>query len=129
LIAWIAWMLAQRRKRPSASARAAPDTTPARRAFADACKRDDLPGAARALLAWARQTRPELRNLGELRRAVSESAQAAAIADLERARFGANSGGEVSAAELARRFAQGPALATTRGPVVPATSLPELYPS
>ena len=129
LIAWIAWMLAQRRKQPSASARTAPDTTPARRAFADACKREDLPAAARALLAWARQTRPELRNLGELRQAVSDSVQAAAIASLERARFGANSGGEVSAAELARRFAQGPALATTPGSVVPATSLPELYPS
>jgi hypothetical protein len=129
LIAWIAWMLAQRRKQPPASARAAPDTTPARRAFADACKRDDLPAAARALLAWARQTRPELRNLGELRQAVSDSAQAAAIAGLERARFGTNSGGEVSAAELARRFAHGPALATNSGPDVPATSLPELYPS
>jgi hypothetical protein len=129
LLAWIAWMLAQRRKQPPASARTAPDTTPARRAFADACKREDLPAAARALLAWARQTRPELRNLGELRQAVSDSVQAAAIADLERARFGANSGGEVSATELARRFAHGPALATTPGPVVPATSLPELYPS
>lgn len=129
LMVWIAWVLAQRRKQPPASAQAAPDTTPARRAFADACKRDDLPAAARALLAWARQMRPALRNLGELRQAVSESAQAAAIASLERACFGANSGGEFSATELARRFAHGPALATAPGPVVPATSLPELYPS
>ena len=130
LAVWIIWILAQRwrRARP-ASALTAADATPARRAFADACKRDDLPAAARALLAWARQTRPELRNLGELRQAVSESAQAAAIAGLERACFGANSGGEVSATELARRFAHGPALATTPGLVVPATSLPELYPS
>jgi hypothetical protein len=130
LLAWIVWISARRRKQPAPAPLSAPqDSTRAKRDFTESCKREDWPVAARALLAWARQTRPELRNLGELRRAVSDSVQATAIADLERACFGANSGREVSAAELARRFEHGPALAITTGPVVPATSLPELYPS
>jgi hypothetical protein len=126
LVAWIVWILAQWRKQPQPAI--APDSTPARRAFAQACKREDLPAAARALLAWARQTRPELRNLGELRQTVSDSVQAAAIADLERACYGTGNSGRMAAIDLARCFARGPALAAAPGPVVRATSLPELYP-
>lgn len=130
LAAWIVWLLRQRHRMPApAPQQAVPDSTPVRRAFADACQRDDLRAAAGALLVWARQLRPELRNLGELRQDVCDSAQAMAIADLERACYGANSGDEVSATELARRFVHGPALATAPDPAVPVTSLPDLYPS
>ena len=83
---------------------------------------------ARALLALARLTRPELRNLGELRQAVSDSGQAAAIADLERAAYGAGKSDSLSFADLARLFAHGPAFGQRTRRVEPASALPELYP-
>lgn len=131
LIAWIVWLVAQRRKQPPAtpSSREPQDSPRVRRAFADACKREDANATARALLAWARLTRPELRNLGELRQAVSDSGQAIAIADLERAAYGAGKSGEVSFTDLARLFAHGPAVGARMGRGEPASPLPELYPS
>ena len=109
LAVWIIWILVQRRRRARpASALMAADSTPARHAFTDAGKREDWPAAARALLAWARQTRPDLRNLGELRQAVSDTGQAVAIADLERACYGTDNSGRLTAADLARCFARWP---------------------
>ncbi|MHB8447866.1 MAG: BatD family protein, partial [Rudaea sp.] len=47
LLAWIAWFLARRgRQPPWASAQPALELTSARRAFTDACKREDFPAAA-----------------------------------------------------------------------------------
>jgi hypothetical protein len=130
LLAWIVWLWTQRRSQATVqtSTGAPQDSTRARRAFTDACKREDPHAAARALLAWARQSRPELRNLGELRQVVSDSGQVAAIADLERACYGADTSSRLPTPDLARLFVHGPALATAPGPVMPATSLPELYP-
>ena len=130
LLAWITWAWAQRRNQPTATASTAAPQNPTRaqRAFAEACKREDLPAAARALLAWARQTRPELCNLGELRQAVSASDQAEAIADLERACYGADKSGRLSAADLARCFVRGPAFGSRVANVEPPSPLPSLYP-
>lgn len=130
LLAWIAWMWAQRRKeRPATASTSVPqDSMRAHRDFTEACKREDLHAAARALLAWARQTRPELCNLGELRQAVSDSGQAVAIADLERARYGADKPSLLSTADLARRFAKGPQFGGSRAIERPASALPTLYP-
>lgn len=130
LLAWIAWLLARRGKQPpSASTQPVPDSTPARRAFADACKREDFPAAARALLTWARQTCPELRNLDELARAVSDPAQSAAIVDLQRTCFGAGSSVKPSGSDLIRCFAGGPVFRFAVKKVPITSHLPDLYPS
>lgn len=130
LIAWIVWLVAQRRRQlPAKPSSQGPQDSPRiRRAFADACKREDANAAARALLAWARQARPEVRNLGELRQAVSDSGQAAAIDSLERAAYGAGKSDSLSFADLARLFAHGPAFGQRTRRVKPGSPLPELYP-
>jgi hypothetical protein len=129
LLAWIVWLFAQRRKDPMPAPTPAPqDSMHASRAFGDACKHDDMPAVGRALLAWARQTRPELRNLGELRQAVSDSAQAAAIADLERACYGMDKSSRISAMDLARRFARGPVFGRCVADAGSSSPLPGLYP-
>lgn len=127
LLAWIVWLLAQRREkaRRAALTTPAPDSTSVKRNLALACARADWPAAARALLAWARQSRPQLRNLGELARAVNDTDQAAMLAELERACYGA--GAALSGADLQRRFAQGPAFAA-RDVRAAASPLPALYP-
>ena len=130
LLAWIAWLLGRRGKQPpSASTQPAPDSTSARRAFADACKREDFPAAARALLRWARQTRPELRNLGELARAISDPSQSAAIVDLQRICFGAGGPDKPSGSDLSRSFAGGLVFRSTVKKVPIASHLPDLYPA
>ena len=129
LLASIAWLLMRRGKQSSSASTQQPDAMPARRAFAAACKREDFPAAARALLTWARQTCPELRNLGELARAVSDPAQSAAIVYLQRACFGAGGVDKLSGSELSRCFAGGPVfhIAVKKVPIT--SHLPDLYPS
>ncbi|MBS0570274.1 MAG: protein BatD [Proteobacteria bacterium] len=130
LIGWIRWLVAQRRHKPaSAPVQPQPDAAPARRAFAEACAREDWPMVARALLAWARQQRAELRNLGELRKAVCDSAQARAIVELERACYGKGDAPRISAADLARQFAHGPVLGPVRKVAAAHSALPPLYPA
>lgn len=59
-----------------------------RKAFQEACAREDIAAAGRTLLAWAQQVRPELRNLGEVSRCLVDPAQRDAISELERSRYG-----------------------------------------
>jgi len=95
-----------------------------------ASARGDLKAVARALLRRAQRDRPALRNLGELARAVSDPVQAALVAELERARYGASLGAESDAA-LARRIGEAFARGPTFAPTVPTAShavLPALYP-
>ncbi len=128
LLVWIVWLLAQRRSAPKpVPDQAVADSAPARRTFAAACAREDMPAAARALLAWARLLRPQLRNLGELAQIVSDPAQASALGDLERARYGGRIQAGLSA-NLARCFAKGPALAKAGQPRRAQSLLPALYP-
>jgi hypothetical protein len=128
LIAGIAWLLAQRRRAaPNAAALANPldaNARNARKSFTDACTRDDAPAAARALLAWARAQGSSARSLGDLSRALADDAQHAALAELDRARYGA---GAINGATLAAAFRQGFAFVSTQAGN-PASPLPPLYP-
>jgi hypothetical protein len=90
LAAWIASVLVQRR-RTAAPERDAVELTSstARAQFRAAAAQGDAATAARALLAWAQALEPGLRNLGDLAARLEDSAQAQAVRDLDRARYGA----------------------------------------
>jgi hypothetical protein len=130
LIAWIVWLLRQRPIGTSPSVtQETSDSAHARRDFVDACKRDDLPAAARALLAWARHQRPDLRNLGDLARVVSDPAQIEAIERLERACYGRETKPEL-AARLTQQFSGGLRLVPANAlKQVRSGVLPPLYPT
>jgi hypothetical protein len=130
LAAWIYWLLVQRRRERAALPAAPLDITSAgaRSAFRDACCREDWPAAARALLAWARTTKPRLRNLGELARALGDPAQIAALGELERVRYGQGSAAGLGK-RLAAAFSKGPDFVAGTSKPTGAHPLPELYPS
>jgi BatD DUF11 like domain len=94
--------------------------------FRTACARKDLPAIARALLIWARSERAGLRNLGELAGAIDDPAQRQAIAELERARFGALVDDGL-AARLESAFRSGLHFTPTQRDSA-ASVLPPLYP-
>ena len=129
LTVWIVWLHTLRRRERAVPASPQIDSrsATARIAFRSACIRADWPAAARALLTWGRSTRPELRNLGELARALDDPAQIAAIGELERACYGS---GAVSglAARLTQVFAEGPASAHSKALSAKISQLPALYP-
>lgn len=102
------------------------DAAPRKR-FAQACAREDFAEIARALLDWARQQRPELRNLGAAAAVIADPAQREAIAALERARFG-NTAPAGLATTLQKAFAQGPVFTAAPTAQAAATPLPALYP-
>ena len=58
-----------------------------RAAFLRACSLGDLSGAERALVAWARHERADVRNLGELAMRLADDAQRTATSALQRARY------------------------------------------
>jgi len=123
-VAW--WLLARHRDRtPRAPTTQSSDDTP-RNAFKQACRADDYAAAARSLLAWARQTRPHLRNLGELRTCTRDPAQRAAIEALERCRYGTSAVANLGET-LAQAFRDGPLLTST-DKQKEAGVLPPLYP-
>ncbi|MFT3790682.1 MAG: BatD family protein [Rudaea sp.] len=131
-IAWIVWMLAQRRKRDTASsapASARPvdaNASAARKVFVDACKRNDASAIARALLAWARSKGGTARTLGELSSSLGEDAQRSALRDLERHLYAADASA-FDGARIAAAFRGGPAFNAST--VTEAESpLPPLYP-
>jgi hypothetical protein len=121
--------LGRRHSRPASASAIADDASVAavRAAFRAACAREDLSAVSRALLGWARLTRPDLRNLGELIPLLAEPAQATTIAELQRARYSAGSSPR-SAAELAQAFAQGPKFIRTAASTDAVNALPDLYP-
>ena len=128
----IIWLLARRRARARASA---PQDQPSPNSaggheFHAACKRGDLPAAARALLNWARRERPALRNLGELARAVTDANQSAVLGELERALYaGGPAATDASfATRLTQAFRSGFAFAPVRGKRADEPVLAELYP-
>lgn len=83
----LAWLFIRRGRSAAASTAAAvPGKSGAlRAAFRDAARRGDWPEAARHLLAWARHTHPQIRNLGALARAVASAEQRSATEQLDRA--------------------------------------------
>ena len=125
-IAIAGWLLARRRDwtRTGPTTQSSDDTP--RNAFKQACRVDDYAAAARALLAWARQTRPHLRNLGELRTCTRDPAQRAAIEALERCRYGTSAVANLGET-LAQAFRDGPLLTST-DKQKEAGVLPPLYP-
>ena len=129
LIAWIIWLLAQRRRQRADVPIAQPDASArhARAAFVDACKRADWSAASLALLKWARVERPELRSLGQLSRNLSDPLQIKAIGDLERACYG--NGSTVGLADsLTAAFRAGPKFSTVDARVETSSPLPTLHP-
>lgn len=90
--AWIGWLFARRRRclraAKPADSEAGGSNSSLRSSFHSAAKRSDWPASARALLAWARRSKPGIRNLGELAGLVANPQQAAAIRALDRACYG-----------------------------------------
>lgn len=99
-----------------------------RAAFLRAAALGELAGAERALVAWARNERPDVRNLGELARRLDDGAQRDALAALQKARYAGGSTQGVGS-QLERAFKGG--IAWTRAAAAAATKpdsvLPGLY--
>lgn len=134
LIGWLAtalaWWLHARR---APKVRAAVDDGSAakasthRAAFLRACSLGEFAAAERALVAWARAERSDVRNLGELARRLADERQRDALARLQSARY-AGASSEGLGTLLHDAFKSG--LAWTRTPATRAndTPLPALYP-
>jgi hypothetical protein len=98
-----------------------------RAVFLKACSLGELAGAERALVAWARSERPDVRNLGELAVRLDSAAQTDALAALQRARYaGASKQGVGS--QLERAFKPGLAWRRPAAPSGQKSALPALYP-
>ena len=98
-----------------------------RAVFLRACSLGEIAGAERALVAWARSERPDVRNLGELTTRIADPAQHDALAALQRARYaGAPSQG--IGTKLERAFKGGLAWRTPASPTRDKSPLPALYP-
>jgi hypothetical protein len=113
---------AQPASTPGESASSAP-----RAAFLRACALGELAGAERALVAWARSERPDVRNLGELSMRLDDTAQTDALAALQRARYAGGATNGVGTA-LERAFKPGLAWRTPASPAKLKSALPALYP-
>ena len=98
-----------------------------RAAFLRACALGELAGAERALVAWARSERPDVRNLGELAVRLDSAAQTDALALLQRARYAGASAQGVGA-QLDRAFKPGLAWRKPASPAGQKSALPALYP-
>lgn len=121
------WMAGRRRKQREAQGPSAPVLTASPRELLDAARRSDLGKVSRLLLAQGRQTLPELRNLGDLKARLADPAQAAAISDLERARYGAENVAGL-AESLARAFDKPLSITPQASRKTETSVLPELYP-
>jgi hypothetical protein len=131
LAAWIYWLLRQRRRERAALPAASVDTTSlvaARSAFRDACRRADWPATARAVLAWARVTKPHLRNLGELARILEDTEQVAALGEMERVCYGRGASPGLGD-RLAAAFVKRPNFVVTNAGARGTEHLPKLYSS
>jgi hypothetical protein len=135
-IAFVLWLATlalwwRSRRRPPrampASTKRAGDTSKPRAEFLRACALGDLAGAERALVAWARSERPEVRNLGELTRRIDPGAQRDALSALQRARYAGESV-QGTAVQLERAFKPGLAWTPVEHHALESSPLPELYP-
>jgi len=116
---------------PAARAAATPSpqagSSAQRAVFLKACSLGELAGAERALVAWARSERPDVRNLGELALRLDSAAQTDALVALQRARYAGASKQGVGA-ELERAFKPGLAWRKPAAPTGQKPALPALYP-
>jgi hypothetical protein len=105
------------------------DATTQRAAFLRACSLGDLSGAERALVAWARNERADVRNLGELAARVADDAQRTATSALQRARYAGESTDGI-ATRLQQAFRNGIAWSDAAQRAASAADpLPPLYPT
>jgi len=134
LIGWLAtalaWWLHARRtpKQPTAGDDgSAAKASTHRAAFLRACSLGEFAAAERALVAWARAERSDVRNLGELARRLGDERQRSALARLQAVRY-AGAPGEGLGTLLHDAFKGG--LAWMRAPATRASDepLPALYP-
>jgi len=98
-----------------------------RAVFLKACSLGELAGAERALVAWARSERPDVRNLGELAVRLDSAAQTDALAALQRARY-AGAAKQGVGSQLERAFKAGLAWRKPAAPSGQKSALPALYP-
>jgi hypothetical protein len=131
LFSVLAWWYRRRRRaaRPLPVSAAVAGRDAARegqRAFLAAARGTDVAAQTRTLLAWARAERPAIQHLGELAAALADASQCAAIADLQRRRYGAAAPPATPAA-LADAFKHGLAWRKSGSPAA-GSSLPPLYP-
>jgi len=128
-LATLALWWRSRRADPIAAANAPPASgiSAQRAAFLRAAALGELAGAERALVAWARSERPDVRNLGELGVHLHDSAQRDALAALQRARYAGASAQGVGS-QLERAFKGGFAWTRPSAASKNALPLPALYP-
>jgi hypothetical protein len=105
------------------------DSTAQRAAFLRACSLGDLAGAERALVAWARNERADVRNLGELAARLADDAQRTATSALQRVRYAGESIDGI-ATRLQQAFRTGITWSDApRRAASTADPLPPLYPT
>lgn len=131
LLSVLAWWYRRRRRAvrplPVSGAVAGRDASrECQRAFLAAARGTDVAAQTRTLLAWARAERPAIQHLGELAAALADASQCAAIADLQRQRYGAATP-PANPAALADAFKHGFAWRKSDSPTA-GSSLPPLYP-
>ena len=128
-LATLALWWRSRRADPIAAANAPPASgiSAQRAAFLRAAALGELAGAERALVAWARSERPDVRNLGELGVRLHDAAQRDALAALQRARYAGASAQGVGS-QLERAFKGGFAWTRPAAASKNASPLPALYP-
>jgi hypothetical protein len=120
-----------RRMAPVVAAGASPYASPGasaqRAAFLRACSLGELAGAERALVAWARSERADVRNLGELAGRLTDATQREALSALQRARYAGASTHGVGT-QLERAFKAGLAWPDAAQQLRDKSPLPALYP-
>ena len=128
-----AWWRMHRKRKPviggSDDSTGAENARDLRRRALHAARENDMAGCERALLEWARALRPGVHHLGDLREALPDPAQRAALEQLEHVRW---KGGDAQAAcaAIAQAFAHGFAWSDTRdGKNRAGGDLPPLYPN
>ncbi|HEY0179688.1 MAG TPA: BatD family protein [Dokdonella sp.] len=110
-----------------ASVPPAADSSAQRAAFLRACSLGEFAAAERALVAWARSERADVRNLGELSARLADLLQREALAELQRVRY-AGAASQGLGTRLQQAFKNGLAWVGSPTSRTAASALPALYP-
>lgn len=121
------WRSRRRAVRGGAPATASGDESDRRAAFLRACALGEFAGAERALVAWARHERNDVRNLGEMAAHLDDPGQRDALAALQRARY-AEGSTQGLATQLQDAFKRGFVWRARATSDTQAAALPALYP-
>ncbi|MEO5626890.1 MAG: BatD family protein [Dokdonella sp.] len=135
ILGFVLWLITlalwrgSRRQAPAVAhvTAASADASTQRVVFLRACALGEFAGAERALVAWARSERADVRNLGEVATRLADTAQRDALGDLQRTRYaGAPSQG--LATRLQQAFQRGIVWREDKTTRRAASALPTLYP-